>query len=121
MTPENFTYWLQGFFELTNTNELTEDQVKMIKQHLALVFKNESASINVEETKVKKISLDDIMDKSKSKRVKVTQEILKNNEDKAICQNIRPISKSALLDRFKYNRDSERHNRDRSHSNNLLC
>lgn len=38
MNAENFTYWLQGFFELTDTDELTEDQVKTIKDHLALVF-----------------------------------------------------------------------------------
>jgi hypothetical protein len=38
MTPENFAYWLQGFFEIAGTDELTETQVKMVKDHLALVF-----------------------------------------------------------------------------------
>lgn len=38
MTPENFCYWLQGFFEISNSPILTEAQVKMIRQHLALVF-----------------------------------------------------------------------------------
>ena len=34
----DFCYWLQGFFELTNNNELSEQQIQMIKNHLALVF-----------------------------------------------------------------------------------
>lgn len=38
MTSENFTYWLQGFFEISKTNELTAEQVKEIKDHLKLVF-----------------------------------------------------------------------------------
>jgi hypothetical protein len=39
MTPENFCYWLQGFFELTNSMELTPAQHDSIKEHLQLVFK----------------------------------------------------------------------------------
>lgn len=38
MTPENFTYWLQGFFEITGTKEVTPEQVEMIKAHLGYVF-----------------------------------------------------------------------------------
>lgn len=38
MTPENFVYWLQGFFELTESKNLSESQVQVIKNHLALVF-----------------------------------------------------------------------------------
>lgn len=38
MTSDNFAYWLQGFFELTGTNQLSEKQVRMIKEHLQLVF-----------------------------------------------------------------------------------
>lgn len=38
MTPENFAYWLQGFFELAGTDNLTPEQVKIVKDHLALVF-----------------------------------------------------------------------------------
>lgn len=37
MTPENFTYWLQGFIELHG--ELpTQEQWDMIKKHLQIVF-----------------------------------------------------------------------------------
>jgi len=38
MTTEHFVYWLQGFFELTDSKNLTEKQVKIIKDHLQLVF-----------------------------------------------------------------------------------
>ena len=38
MTPEQFTYWLQGFFELSETKELTPEQVQIVKDHLALVL-----------------------------------------------------------------------------------
>lgn len=42
MTPENFTYWLQGFFEVQNPSILGEVQTQIIKDHLALVFKKET-------------------------------------------------------------------------------
>lgn len=46
MTPENFVYWLQGYFELCEIGEKGEtyypeikgDQVKVIRDHLKLVF-----------------------------------------------------------------------------------
>ena len=40
MTPENFVYWLQGFFELTenDTQQLDERKVQIIRDHLQLVF-----------------------------------------------------------------------------------
>lgn len=38
MTSENFTYWLQGFFEISDSSKLDEKQVQIIKDHLALVF-----------------------------------------------------------------------------------
>jgi len=37
MTPEQFTYWLQGFVELNKTIP-TEEQWKSIKDHLSVVF-----------------------------------------------------------------------------------
>ena len=37
MTTEQFTYWLQGFAEINNTAP-TEEQWKIIKDHLQLVF-----------------------------------------------------------------------------------
>ena len=38
MKAQDFTYWLQGFFELSESETLSEAQVDMIKSHLALVF-----------------------------------------------------------------------------------
>lgn len=37
MTPQEFYYWLQGFFELSNAKALTEQQAKTIEPHLNLV------------------------------------------------------------------------------------
>ena len=38
MSPEQFTYWLKGFFEISDTNNLSEKQVQIIRDHLNLVF-----------------------------------------------------------------------------------
>lgn len=37
MTPEQFTYWMQGFAEL-NTEPPTAAQWRSMREHLALVF-----------------------------------------------------------------------------------
>lgn len=42
MTTRDFAYWLKGFFELTQTNELSSEQVQDIKNHLDLVFNKET-------------------------------------------------------------------------------
>ena len=39
MSETEFCYWLQGFFELSGSDELTPAQVHIIKSHLSLVFK----------------------------------------------------------------------------------
>ena len=46
MTTEQFTYWLQGFFELSGATTLNEEQVKVIKEHIALVLKKTTPSVN---------------------------------------------------------------------------
>ena len=38
MTSVQFSFWLQGFFELSETNSLSERQTEIIKNHLKLVF-----------------------------------------------------------------------------------
>lgn len=38
MNSENFVYWLQGLFEMSDTKTLNETQVQIIKEHLHLVF-----------------------------------------------------------------------------------
>lgn len=43
MTPEQFVYWLQGYFELSGSNAaLNEVQTKIVQDHLKLVFKKET-------------------------------------------------------------------------------
>jgi hypothetical protein len=52
MNPENFCYWLQGFFEIkgigtTDDKEgVSPDQAKIIAEHLNLVFKKETSPRN---------------------------------------------------------------------------
>lgn len=47
MTSRDFCYWLQGYFEVNalrdpaNAPDLTCEQVQVVRQHLALVFKHE--------------------------------------------------------------------------------
>jgi hypothetical protein len=41
MTSRDFVYWLQGFFEISNTSVMTEEQVAVVKKHLSLVFIHE--------------------------------------------------------------------------------
>ena len=38
MTPDQLVYWLNGFFELSGATTLNEEQVKVIKEHIALVL-----------------------------------------------------------------------------------
>lgn len=38
MDAKDFCFWLQGLFELTETETLNEKQVQTIKNHLKLVF-----------------------------------------------------------------------------------
>lgn len=38
MTPENFCYWLQGYFELTHSKNLNSMQFQIVQDHLNLVF-----------------------------------------------------------------------------------
>ena len=39
MTPQEFCYWLQGFFELCGEDaEIDAEKAEIIQQHLALVF-----------------------------------------------------------------------------------
>lgn len=42
MSPENFIYWLQGFFELTYSKSLDAIQTQVVKDHLKLVLKKET-------------------------------------------------------------------------------
>lgn len=41
MQSRDFAYWLQGFFEISNAESMTAEQVSMVKKHLNLVFAHE--------------------------------------------------------------------------------
>ena len=38
MTAEQFTYWLQGYLEIENPDNIPLNQTQIIKDHLNLVF-----------------------------------------------------------------------------------
>ncbi len=55
MTPQEFCYWLQGFFELCGEDtEIDAEKSEIIQQHLALVFTQVTAEARVP------VSLDDV-------------------------------------------------------------
>ena len=41
MTSRDFCYWLQGYFEIEDPEEVNSKQLDMIQKHLSLVFKHE--------------------------------------------------------------------------------
>lgn len=45
MNEIQFCYWLKGFFELTEVESLSDNQVIMIKNHLNLVFNKVTPSL----------------------------------------------------------------------------
>ena len=42
MTPRDFCYWLQGFFEINNPMTIDPIELDIIKDHLKLVFRKET-------------------------------------------------------------------------------
>jgi hypothetical protein len=38
MTPQDFCYWLKGYFEINGEAKITPKQAQIIKDHLDLVF-----------------------------------------------------------------------------------
>lgn len=47
MTPENFTYWLNGFFEISGSETLSKEQVQVLKNHLKLVLTKKTPNITI--------------------------------------------------------------------------
>jgi len=47
MTPEQFTYWLQGFMEMADPKELNVIQTQQIKDHLKLVFDKKTPEVSL--------------------------------------------------------------------------
>lgn len=52
MNSIDFCFWLQGYFEISGSNELTPAQVGFIKNHLSLVFKHEIDPLREKESEI---------------------------------------------------------------------
>ena len=48
MTSEQFTYWLKGFFQLSDVTDLNQKQVQIIKDHLNLVYDIVTPNIEIQ-------------------------------------------------------------------------
>lgn len=60
MSPENFVYWLQGYMELSNPDNLALEQVQVIRDHLNLVFDKQ--------TPERKIDLEKLFERTPKKK-----------------------------------------------------
>lgn len=58
MTSRDFAYWLQGFFELSKSESITDEQLKIIKTHLNMVFVHDIDVTERKETGLSKEVLD---------------------------------------------------------------
>lgn len=47
MTPENFCYWLNGYFEIGKSDNLNEFQIQEIKNHLKLVIEKKTTHLDL--------------------------------------------------------------------------
>lgn len=50
MNERDFVYWLQGYLELSNTQFLSSEQVKIIQDHLSLVLYKTTPQYNTTTT-----------------------------------------------------------------------
>ena len=57
MNTIDFCFWLQGYFEISGTSEISEDKAKIIQNHLSLVFKHEIDPLREGETTTPPIML----------------------------------------------------------------
>lgn len=53
MNSTDFTYWLQGFVELTETSTISEKQWQVIKDHLKLVFDKKTPFYDIPNIEIK--------------------------------------------------------------------
>lgn len=52
MEYRDFTYWLQGFFELSDAKSVTKEQLQVIRNHLNLTLKyNQTKAIETTQVK----------------------------------------------------------------------
>ncbi len=64
MNTIDFCYWLQGHFEMSETDALSDKQVQIIKNHLNLVFKHEIDPLRDSQTTAKPGDLSSLHDYS---------------------------------------------------------
>jgi len=50
MNSIDFCFWLQGFFEISGSEEMTDEQVKIVKKHLNLTFVHEIDPLREKQT-----------------------------------------------------------------------
>lgn len=57
MTYENFVYWLRGFLEVANPDQITKEQIQIINRHLNLCLNNITTynSNNYDKLKLKEV------------------------------------------------------------------
>ncbi len=88
MSPENFAYWLNGYFEVLEAggdaaDELTPEQVACIKDHLALVLTKRTPERGKKKKKAKQtvvakdgITLRELADGTKTKATDILMKLL---------------------------------------------
>lgn len=90
MTPVNFAYWLQGFFEIAENSEtkdilLTQKQIDVIRAHLNLVFFHVIDPENLKgKTPEDKAKYQKIHDGSKSGEAITAEDVKKIYERKSV-------------------------------------
>jgi hypothetical protein len=89
MTSDNFVYWLQGFFEISGNQELTKEQVQIIKDHIALVLDKKTPFYNQYFQPVNHINKNDDI-------------ILHNHKTKFVWENGKWITVDATDSRLGY-------------------
>jgi hypothetical protein len=55
MTAQEFTYWLQGFLEISNAKSINEEQLEIVRKHLALVFTNVTRVATTDSEAIRKL------------------------------------------------------------------
>jgi hypothetical protein len=90
MDSKDFTYWLKGFFEISDSNKLTPKQVQIIKDHLDLVFNKVTPDRNKEKIEKEK-PLENLLD-IQSKMFNPNHLInIQPNEPGVLCSPNAPI------------------------------
>ena len=71
MNSESFTYWLQGFVELQDSDTISEKQWLIIKDHLKLVFDKVTPVRTSDRNEYKNPNYQEILDALRPKPVEL--------------------------------------------------